>query len=549
MEETEETKTKTTSKTTTITATTSTEPSRRSKVIQTVFVSAIYFIFGVIRGQEGVVFLDLVLITNSDINTGSLLFTISAVGYMIGVLIIGVLFDKFNNDILYCTCVFLLGLTVLLIPWCTSLPLMVAVFGLRSFFMGPADSGSSVICAKTWLLQAGPFLQTLQFLFATGGIISPFVTEPFLAGSVNRNSTSELSHEFSNFSVKLKAWTPSTENLTKYSENNPTSYLANETFTVTTHVTETNNGTLSYFLPDSFEESKTSQVYIAFAISGGLLLMFCLAFAAKIAVYSSGEFDRFENKGHASGANQLPNLLAMFPLLPKLFCYVLLAVHFFSQGCVEKILMSFLMTFVVEYLGWSKTQGSLAVTVFWSGFALGRFLGIILIKVLKPRTLLFVDLFGLLITFTAMSLVDFLSLPGAAFWWVLIGTSGLCLASVFATNVSWLQANLTPVTGKLLSFIYISLFVGTMSHMALLGYLFTELSPLWFVYLLILHTVIQLTAMTTLSVVIRRFRRLYTSTRNLFPSSKSLTIAHGSSLKNTEARDGDLLDQAVLMIK
>lgn len=375
------------------------------------------------------------------------------------------------------------------------------------------------------------------------------MTEPFLAGSLGHNSTSESLHEFSNFSTKAKFGWQSAGHLTEYSLDSTTSHLANATFIGATNVTENNNGTSSYFLTESYEGSKPSRVYIAFAISAGLQLMFCLAFAAKIVVYSSGDFDRFENKGHASRTNQLQDPLATFPLLPKVSSYILLAVQFFSQGCVEKIMMSFLMAFVVEHLSWSKAKGSLAVTVFWSGFAVGRFLGIILIKVLKPRTLLFVDLLGLLVTFTSMALVDVFSLSGDVFWWILIGTSGLCLASVFATSVSWLQANLTPVTGKLLSFTYISLFVGTMSHMALLGYLFTELSPLWFVYLLIIHIAIQLATMTTLSVATRRFRRLYTSTRNLFPSSNSLTIAHGSSLKNSSVHDGDLQDQVVQLIK
>lgn len=87
------------------------------------------------------VFLDLLLLTNSNVRQGSLMLTASAVGFVIGILCIGVLFDIVNNDVLFLTCVLLTAITSFVIPWCRSLPLMVAMVGLRSLFMGPADSG------------------------------------------------------------------------------------------------------------------------------------------------------------------------------------------------------------------------------------------------------------------------------------------------------------------------------------------------------------------------------------------------------------------------
>lgn len=41
---------------------------------------------------------------------------------------------------------------------------------------------------RTWLHRAGPYLQNLQLFFALGGLLAPFVTEPFLMEHLSNSS-------------------------------------------------------------------------------------------------------------------------------------------------------------------------------------------------------------------------------------------------------------------------------------------------------------------------------------------------------------------------
>lgn len=99
---------------------------------------------GLITCQEGVIFLDLVYITGSNVTSGSLIFTMRCLGFVVGVLLICPLMDKFNNDKVFCACLLCSGLITLAMPLCKSLMFMAILYGARSFFIGPATSG--VVC-------------------------------------------------------------------------------------------------------------------------------------------------------------------------------------------------------------------------------------------------------------------------------------------------------------------------------------------------------------------------------------------------------------------
>lgn len=305
-------------------------------------------------------------------------------------------------------------------------------------------------------------------MFAIGGIISPFITEPFLAKQSNGRT--------SDAPVMANVTEPSWQRgFAKLLLDSNESTVGNNVY-----------GSMS-FVP------AVSRVHIAMYIPGGTLLAICLATAFKILFYSNGDFDRFEKNGQETDdISHSSDRLASLHIGIRLLCYALLALNCFSYGCVSKLMLNYVMAFTVKYLGWNKTQGSLSSTVFWSGFAAGRFLGIFLIKILKPRLLLYVDYMGLFVTCVIMLLADSLSQPSDYFWWAMIASSSLFMGSVFATKVSWLDTTVTPVTGKLMSFLFIWDFLGATTHMSLLGYLFEEFSPLWFVYLLCVHSALLL---------------------------------------------------------
>lgn len=94
-----------------------------------------------VRGQEGVALLDLLIVIREDLETGSLLFLFSSPGFLVGALVGGILFDRMDPHVVYTLCLLLMGLLSFVIPFCPSLVSMGIALLCRSLFAGAIDAG------------------------------------------------------------------------------------------------------------------------------------------------------------------------------------------------------------------------------------------------------------------------------------------------------------------------------------------------------------------------------------------------------------------------
>jgi MFS family permease len=89
----------------------------------------------------GPAFLDLQIITNTDLEKASAFFTAHAIGYLVGSLVGGVLYDKFNKLLVLCVSTAGMGIVTAVIPLCTPYIVMIAVHFVSGFFKGPLNTG------------------------------------------------------------------------------------------------------------------------------------------------------------------------------------------------------------------------------------------------------------------------------------------------------------------------------------------------------------------------------------------------------------------------
>ena len=287
-----------------------------------------------------------------------------------------------------------------------------------------------------------------------GGIISPFVTEPFLLERNDSFSVAADSHHvnFRNSAAVVSFGEIShlsivNENdfmVTPYAKFQMNSSHENKSKTYQT-VTNKNRTDSEWTKRVSMEKSR---VYIAFTISGSVVTILAVLFLLKTTIYSCGDFDRFQRRLRTSRQTiDRDDPWVSFPVLTRVLCCVLLAVHCFAYGCVEKIYMMFLMTYVVGHLSWNKMDGSIANAIFWAGFAAGRLAAVMITNWLRPRTVMVSCLLGLISTQGLMLAVEHFKLS-ANFWWVSFASSGLFIGPLFATTATWIGLNLTPVRGQ-----------------------------------------------------------------------------------------------------
>lgn len=395
---------------------------------------------------------------------------------------------------------------------------------LFSFFL----TGSSVILTKTWLNDSGPFLQNMQFFFAIGGLIAPFVTEPFLMDRISGGINFTISH------TNGSAWNTSGKDARiQFGGMDDTRNLNS---LIQVHQAQ---------MPRT-PQTGDSRVEETFFLTGGLILALTSAFVVKTCLYSSGDFDRFDKNGNPSVSEiNRSDPLASFPAKSKTVCYFLLGINSLSYGFVSRIVMSFLMTFALQFLGMNENAGSLMNTTFWAGYAVGRLLGVFLIKHLQACTLLLLDFAGLLLIFIAMALVDFLPW-GHGIWFGLVGSCGLFMGSVLATKIYWLDTVLTPITGKIMTLVFVCNISGMMTQISLLGYLFEHFTPMWFVYLLLFHASLLMLTFIGLAALTKYFTRLYCHSKNLDGEAKNTvqTSLEMESLGCSSSVEENLLEKS-----
>lgn len=92
----------------------------------------------------GPTLLDLGARVNTDTEHMSLIFTARSLGYLIGSVIGGFLFDHFDQQILLFYSLFLTAIATTVAPWCVSLSALAIMISFQGISMGVLDTGGSV---------------------------------------------------------------------------------------------------------------------------------------------------------------------------------------------------------------------------------------------------------------------------------------------------------------------------------------------------------------------------------------------------------------------
>ncbi|XP_067670598.1 sodium-dependent glucose transporter 1A-like [Haliotis asinina] len=433
------------------------DPVYKNKFICTLFLFWAYIVLGFAAGQGGPSFQDLMLITNTKLEQASALFTTGAVGYTTGAFVTGIMYDKCNKLLLLAACLVGSAIGTAIIPLCTPLPAMIAVYFIRSFVSAGVETGGNADLIRLWGKDSRVFMQILHFSFAVGGLIAPLVTEPFLAPKLaHAMITTDLSNE---------------THLFQYGDNTTTAYVQELSGL---------NGTSNNMTIADTEDAPKSQILFAFIITAVLFLSASVPFFVEL-------FLRKVDKNRKPVEEKQDGRQGI-PLPVYIITVAMIGAFYFCYCAIEETFMSFLAVFTVEGLDWDKSDGALVTSVFWGSFAAFRFLGIFVIKILSPSSMII-----LCMVILSASLGAFLICSVFAFHigiWISSVGVGLATSIIFPTTFTWVEEHVIRVTGKVTSIITICAASAGTSTPLLLGYLMEEVTYLWFSYLLFLMSII-----------------------------------------------------------
>uniref|UniRef100_A0A2C9KCY9 Major facilitator superfamily (MFS) profile domain-containing protein n=2 Tax=Biomphalaria glabrata TaxID=6526 RepID=A0A2C9KCY9_BIOGL len=429
----------------------------RNKVLHSVWIAISLFSLGLCIGQMGPSFLDLQIVTNTDVEEASAFFTGSSIGYLTGSALSGALYTRVNRPLSQCSTLIILSITTILTPFCSVYPLMIFIRWIVGTCAGYIDTTGIAEHMRIWGNEGQALMQLLHFSLAFGGVISPLYSEPFLAAKI----------EESNMLQNITRW----DNLSVYI------YHSNLTSV---------NSTIDIDLNEKLPQ--TTNVHWAFLISGVWTFFSAIPFI----VFFFHDIKKKKKSKTSSKPKQVKQ--RMLPKITLLFTIFVLCSFYMLYCCVEDSFASFLMTFLVkEYSYVSKSKGAFITAIYWASFAAARFSMIFISKFLKAFHLLCLCCLFMLIAYSSFfvsasfAVVNPSALNALIFFAVLAGIS---MSAIFAAGFSWTEAELLRVTGPISSCILVSASLGTMINPLMLGFLMKELSNMWFCYLLLGETVL-----------------------------------------------------------
>lgn len=323
-------------------------------------------------------------------------------------------------------------------------------------------TGGSIKVIQLWGKDSRTAIQFISFSFALGCVISPLITEPFLA-PILANET------YLNVSNALAALTLTQDNLTSQD-------VQVDLLEVTT-----DGSNFSIAQADFHASAGKTQIYYAFIISGAVVF---LPFIPMILEWTRETSQSQKQKSRSEADTEKPNKQAL-PMHAFIPVMAIVCVFFFLYCPVEDTFAYFLATFVVTHMHWSKSKGAQITSASMALFACFRFLNMFFVRCLTSTKHIITSC--LMVIVCLLGFVIFAEHGVDVGVWVCAMGIGAGVSAIFPTGLSWIKEEFITVTGPVTSTVMISCSLGTMANPLLVGYLMQTFNPMWFPRVLLME--------------------------------------------------------------
>lgn len=219
-----------------------------------------------------------------------------------------------------------------------------------------------------------------------------------------------------------------------------------------------------------------TKIHYAMLITGLLFLSaavpFLVAFIKESRVKTKHE--NSDDKPSVPAGKKLPKHIERIAL------GIMFLTSFVATACTD-LFPSFLTTFLIEQVGWSRQDGSELTSLFFAMYGVGNFIYIFVsIYVKGTKTVIFAYVCSI-IMFTGILLS--LIFKQTELIWATVSLSGATVSNIIPTIYTWTQEHVTPITAAVASGLLISGSLGISLNPLLVGYMMEVYTPMWFIYL------------------------------------------------------------------
>ncbi|OWF40000.1 sodium-dependent glucose transporter 1B-like [Mizuhopecten yessoensis] len=475
---------------------------QKKKYGYSICVYAMLFIIGWIRGLFGPSFIDLQLISDVTLKLGSWISTVNFIGYALGCVTGGFLYDKINRNIFYGTGLLLIGIVTAGVPWCFVFVLMAAAHFCQGFASGMVDTVGNAEMMQMWSDKKMMYF-FMEFSYSVGVFIAPLVVAPFLSDYTNDIST----HQHMNSTFDNVTYLHNISSISTVSSNiqfQSFGRAVNSTF---------GNETTGNVTKHTERPTMTSRLFIPYSISAVLAVLVCLPFfILHFMRYMETNDDITEVNDTTKEMKQSSaddRTIRVLPTKLKVVCLVLICSLMFMGISLGEGYISFIVVYCVEEIGFSPTDGALvsAVSNVCCIVAI-----VVAIFVSRFNTLVYLGI-HIVGTSVGVTALLFSSIGQSNLGvWISSAMVGYFRSMIFSLTFTWTNNYITPTTGKVASLFMLCTCSGSAVIPLLLGWLMEEYTNLWFCFLLIIFGVCTLILYIIGMVLTRYVTTLYGKT-------------------------------------
>lgn len=143
-------------------------------------------------------------------------------------------------------------------------------------------------------------------------------------------------------------------------------------------------------------------------------------------------------------------------------------------------------------------------TIYWTAFAIGRFVGIGITKRFSTKRILMLYISVLTLSSIGLMLTNLFRFDVGI--WIFVPLSGFSQSILFPLLLSWIEEDFFKVSGKMISLLLFVGSIGTMITPIILGYLIDLYSPMWFPYSQVIASIFLLLFYVVLLMLSGKFQ-------------------------------------------
>ncbi len=148
---------------------------RRAKTWQSVLYFAAFITLGITSSAYGPTLPELSANTGVGLDTIAWLFTGNSIGYMLGSLAAGQLYDRIKPHLIMTILLFFVIAMIALVPVLHVFWVLFAVTMVLGFSTGGVDVGGNTLLVWVHREKVGPYMNALHFFFGVGATLSPAI--------------------------------------------------------------------------------------------------------------------------------------------------------------------------------------------------------------------------------------------------------------------------------------------------------------------------------------------------------------------------------------